>query len=98
VVPFVFAYNAALLMEGSPGFIILSFITAFVGTITLSAAMENYLFTSFSWLNRVAFFAGSILLLISDFWTDVAGAVILAVGIIANYRADKMTKSVPVRA
>lgn len=97
VVPFVFAYNAALLMEGTPGFIILSFASAFVGTITLSAAMENYLFTSLSWLNRLAFFVGSVFLLISEFWSDIAGVVILAVAIAGNYRASKTAGKVPVR-
>ena len=48
IVPFVFVYNAALLMEGNMAFILFSFATAFVGTIALSAAMEGFLLTFLS--------------------------------------------------
>jgi TRAP transporter 4TM/12TM fusion protein len=89
IVPFVFVYNAALLMEGNVAFIIFSFATAFVGTIALSAAMEGFLLTFLSPLSRIALFAGSVLLLISHIPTDIAGVILLAIGITLNYRSSK---------
>ncbi|CAB1060234.1 TRAP-type uncharacterized transport system, fused permease component [Olavius sp. associated proteobacterium Delta 1] len=92
IVPFVFVYNAALLMEGSAAFIIFSFATAFVGTIALSAAMEGFLLTFLSPLSRLAIFAGSVLLLISHIPTDIAGVVLLAIGVAQNYRSSKKVR------
>ena len=88
VVPYVFVYNAALLMEGPTPFIIFSFITAFLGTIFMSAALSGYLLTKLSPLLRAVLFAGSILLLISDLPTDVAGFVLVTVVIILNRRSQ----------
>jgi TRAP transporter 4TM/12TM fusion protein len=92
IVPFVFVYNAALLMEGNAAFIIFSFATAFVGTIALSAAMEGFLLTFLSPLSRLALFAGSVLLLISHIPTDIAGVILLAIGIAQNYRSSKKAR------
>ncbi len=89
IVPFVFVYNAALLMEGNVVFIIFSFATAVVGTITLSAAMEGFLLTHLSPLNRIAMLAGSILLLISNIPTDIAGVILLLISTALNYRSSK---------
>jgi TRAP transporter 4TM/12TM fusion protein len=89
LVPYVFAYNAALLMEGTPAFIILSFATAFTGTIMLSAAIEGFLFTSMSTPTRAVFAVGSVLLLISGIFTDIVGGLVLAIGIFINHRANR---------
>jgi TRAP-type uncharacterized transport system fused permease subunit len=89
IVPFVFVYNAALLMEGNMAFILFSFATAFVGTIALSAAMEGFLLTFLSPFSRIALLAGSVLLLISHIPTDIAGVILLAIGITLNYRSSK---------
>jgi TRAP transporter 4TM/12TM fusion protein len=89
IVPFVFAYNAALLMEGPAFFVILSAATAFVGTIGLSIALERYLFTSLSLINIVFFAGGSVLLLISERITDVFGAIVIAAAVLMNYRMHR---------
>ncbi len=97
VVPFVFAYNAALLMDGSVLFVTLSFLTALAGTIGLSATFERYLFTILSPLTLVILLAGSVLLLISSLFTDLAGALLLAVAVFLNYR-DKRAQLSPATA
>ncbi len=88
IVPFVFAYNPALLMEGTPLFIIWSFGTAFLGTLILSSAIEGFLFTPLSFLFRVALGVGSVLMVITEFKTDIIGIIILAVIIALNYRSS----------
>ena len=92
IVPFVFVYNSALLMEGDAAFIIFSFATAFVGTIALSAAMEGFLLTFLSPLSRIAILAGSVLLLISHIPSDIAGIILLASGVTINYRSMKKAR------
>jgi TRAP-type uncharacterized transport system fused permease subunit len=76
-------------MEGNAAFIIFSFATAFVGTIALSAAMEGFLLTFLSPLSRIALLAGSVLLLISNIPTDIAGVILLVIAITLNYRSSK---------
>jgi TRAP transporter 4TM/12TM fusion protein len=88
-VPYVFAYDAALLIMGTPGFIVLSFATAFTGTVMLSAAIEGFLFTSLSTYTRAVLAIGSVMLLISGIFTDILGVIILAIGILANYRSSR---------
>jgi TRAP-type uncharacterized transport system fused permease subunit len=89
LVPYVFAYNAALLVMGTPGFIVLSFATAFIGTVMLSAAIEGFLFTSLSTYTRAVLGIGSVMLLISGIFTDILGVIIIAIGILANYRSSR---------
>jgi TRAP transporter 4TM/12TM fusion protein len=89
IVPFIFAYNAALLMEGPALFVVLSAATAFVGTIGLSIALERYLFTSLSYINIVFFAGGSVLLLISERITDVLGAIVMVAAVLMNYRMHR---------
>jgi TRAP-type uncharacterized transport system fused permease subunit len=79
-------------MEGHAAFIIFSFATAFFGTIALSAAMEGFLLTFLSPLCRIVIFAGSVLLLISHIPTDIAGVILLAIGITLNYRSSKKAR------
>lgn len=86
IIPFVFAYNAALLMEGDVIFIIISFLTALIGTVGLSSAFENYLFTRLSKLHLFFILTGSVLLLISNIFTDIAGIGILLIATFLNYK------------
>jgi len=69
-----------------------SFATAIVGTIALSAALEGFLLTFLSPLSRIALLAGSVLLLISHIPTDIAGAILLAIGVTLNYRSSKKNR------
>ena len=98
IVPFVFAYNAALLMEGHPLFITFSVITAFIGTVALSAALEKYFFTHMSALSVLLFASGAVALLISNIVTDLAGAGLLALGLITNYRTRQAGAGLGTRA
>ncbi|MGD2272137.1 MAG: TRAP transporter fused permease subunit [Desulfobacterales bacterium] len=89
IVPFVFAYNAALLMEGNFWFICLSVATALIGTVGLSAALEKYFFAPLSVSHLFLFFAGSVLLLISNITTDFLGLALLTAGATRNYLSRK---------
>jgi TRAP transporter 4TM/12TM fusion protein len=93
IVPFVFAYNAALLMEGTPIFVTLSFLTALAGTIGLSATFEKYLFTRLSIMGLLIMLTGSVLLLISNLYTDLAGVTLLTIAVVMNLK-DKRALAV----
>ena len=67
LVPFVFAYDRSLLLQGSPADIAPSTILAISGMIILSAGIEGYLFRNLNWIKRVLFIAGAAGLL-SPLW------------------------------
>lgn len=94
IIPFVFAYNAALLMEGNFLFIMISFITALTGTIGLSAVFERHFFTGLSLTCTIFMLTGSIMLLISHILTDLAGLGFFMFAVFLNYRSRKL-KTVP---
>ena len=79
ILPFMFVFNPVLLMQGSAGEIILSFITALTGIYCLAASLEQYIFHfGMTKIESALLFIISILLIIPGIVTDVAGIVVLA--------------------
>jgi TRAP-type uncharacterized transport system fused permease subunit len=78
LVPFVFAFDSSLLLQGSAADIVPSTILAIAGMIVLSAGIEGCLFRNLNWLKRVLFIAGAVGLL-SPSWVarGVGTAIIL---------------------
>ena len=64
LVPFVFAFHPALILNGSASEIILAIVTASVGIIFLSAGCAGYLFHSLSWAKRAVLWAAGLSLLL----------------------------------
>jgi TRAP transporter 4TM/12TM fusion protein len=67
LVPFVFAFDSSLLLQGSPVEIVPSTILAILGMIALSAGIEGCLFRSLNWFKRILLIAGAAGLL-SPLW------------------------------
>ncbi len=67
LVPFVFAFDSSLLLQGSPVEIVPSTILAVLGMIVLSAGIEGCLFRNLKWFKRVLLIAGAAGLL-SPLW------------------------------
>ena len=64
LVPFMFAYGPELLLMGKPVDIAIAVVTAFIGVVLLSAGIEGYLLRPLTWLERIFFLAGGILMMI----------------------------------
>lgn len=75
LVPFLTVYSPMLLFQGSFGMIELieALITATVGIIALSAALENWLLRACTLPERAILFIGAMGLIIPGFWTDLLG-------------------------
>jgi len=81
VVPYIFVYNPSLLLvDVSLGSIVLIIITALIGIVGVSSGVSGFLITEQSWLERIIFSAGGILLVIPNLQTDIMGIVVFAVG------------------
>jgi TRAP transporter 4TM/12TM fusion protein len=74
LVPFVFAFDSSLLLQGSLTDIVPSTILAFLGIILLSAGIEGCLFRRLNWFKRILFIAGAAGLL-SHLWVARGGGM-----------------------
>jgi TRAP transporter 4TM/12TM fusion protein len=89
VVPYIFAYSPELLMiNATPVTIAIVAVTAVIGVISLAAAVEGYLISEISMINRAILFAGALLLMIPGLPTDIIGFVIFG-GIVAYKKSQK---------
>jgi len=77
IVPYMFVLSPVLLMEGSITHIIWAFTTASLGTAILACASIGWLFTHLSKPIRLVLFISSLLLIHTDFITDIIAAVMI---------------------
>ena len=82
IVPFMFVYGPALILEESAIQIIIACITGLVGVWALAISLEGYIFRSFPWWQRVFPFAASLLLIKPGIKTDLVGMVLFGVFLI----------------
>ncbi|WP_071394256.1 TRAP transporter permease [Bacillus tuaregi] len=93
LIPFLFVYSPALLMQdvSGPLEVISVTLTAIVGIMGLSAALERYFLTDMKWYIAVLCFIGAITLVIPGMLTDIIGIVVLAcVAVLQWFRKAKV--------
>ncbi|MFT5118050.1 MAG: TRAP-type uncharacterized transport system fused permease subunit [Kiritimatiellia bacterium] len=83
IVPFMFFYNSALLMDADVFPIIRALITALVGVYLLSSAVQAW-FLSYSapWYLRILLITAAFMMIEGGLYTDIAG---VAAGVIAYF-------------
>jgi TRAP transporter 4TM/12TM fusion protein len=79
IVPFVFVFDGGLLLVGSVPTVIVSAITSAAGLVTLAAAAIGAWTQPLTFGRRVALASVATALLLPTWWSDVAGALALAV-------------------
>ena len=85
IIPFLFVYNPVLLLQFStPVSLFSAILTASIGVIFLSASGAGYLFHKISLFVRGCYFAGSWLLIIPGWRTDLLGILILGIGLFTD--------------
>jgi len=99
IVPFIFVYQPALLLHGTPGEVLLAATTSLIGTIALAGALSGYCFGVVLWWQRVLLLAGSITLIYPGWKSDLTGFLFLALAFIGTRIvtpfADRATASNP---
>jgi TRAP-type uncharacterized transport system fused permease subunit len=83
IVPYMFLFSHELLLifeEGQNQWLagILAFLTACVGITVLGVAVVGFLDRKLDWWVRILLGATGLLLLNSEYWTDVLGVVVVA--------------------
>ncbi len=77
IVPFMFLYGPALLLNGSLAEILLSFATALFACVGLGAAMQGYFVRSMPFWHRPFLFIGSVMLMETSFLWDLIGLALV---------------------
>jgi TRAP transporter 4TM/12TM fusion protein len=77
IIPYMFVYNNALLLIGTPGQIFLVSITAFFGVMALASAAQNYLGGKLTLIVQLLLFLGGGCLIYPGWPTDIAGFIIV---------------------
>lgn len=92
IIPYMFVLNPAiLLIDTTPMAIVQMVITAIIGMIGISSAMEAYFLTHANLIERAAFLAGGLMLIDPGIKTDIIGLVIL--GLVGLYQSNKARKA-----
>jgi TRAP transporter 4TM/12TM fusion protein len=94
IVPFMFVYEPALLMEGSWTAIVPATITATAGALLLAAGLHGYLLSAAVVWERFLLVAAAFCLIKPGLLTDLAGAV-LAGGVIASQLVRSRRSAAP---
>ncbi|MCJ7834084.1 TRAP transporter permease [Cuneatibacter sp. NSJ-177] len=94
ILPFMFIYNPALMLDGSFLNIVRALITAFAGVYCLAGAMERYLVRwEISRIETVVLCAAALLLIDPNLITDVIGIGVAAALILIHGAKDKVKKA-----
>lgn len=78
IIPYIFVYNPQMLfIESTPLQVVSIFLTSFVGVFGLSSAMTGYVKGKLLGGERLLLFAGGLLLIVPNVWSDALGMVLL---------------------
>lgn len=90
LVPFMFAFYPNLIgLNGINATFVIHVVTALVGVIAFSAAIEGFGVRRASALHRVLFAAGGVTLLYPAPWLALVGVAVLALGLALNWRSGE---------
>ncbi|HEX7003643.1 MAG TPA: TRAP transporter fused permease subunit [Trueperaceae bacterium] len=100
IVPFFFVLNPALLLDGTPGEVIHTSLSAGLGIWLFTTAVMNWLRGRMSVWTRLLLFAAAFLLLDGGWRTDVIGLVVTCGVLLLRLRPGRVTtnEEVPVRS
>ena len=93
IIPFMFIYSPALMMQGTILEIIQSTITSFIGIYALAASIEGYLYGKVHLVGRALLFICALLLLDGGWETDLVGVVGAVAIYIYQKRLERRTGS-----
>lgn len=95
ILPFMFAFNPALVLQGEPLQILQCIVTALVGIFSLSVTMEGYFLTRTPLVQRALFAAAAATLIVPESYTDIIGLALFAVVTLRHIRYAKKPAPAP---
>ncbi len=99
LVPFMFAYYPNLIgLNGINALFVAHVVTAMVGVVAFSAAIEGWALGHANTIQRLLFAAGGVGLLYPDPTYGVVGALLLALGLFLNWQSKRQAGDAPTPA
>jgi TRAP-type uncharacterized transport system fused permease subunit len=92
IVPFIFAYHPALLLQGTFLEVLVGVATAVIGIGLIAIAVEGYLFRPLSWPRRMLLCGGGLLSLIPGWKTDLLGLAIALPVVFWEWKIHRVNK------
>lgn len=80
IVPFTFAYNQALLLDGSISSIVISAVTAVIGVFFIGLSIAGYTNKTINLFFRAVIFAGGVCMIIPHTLISIVGLILCVVG------------------
>ncbi|MEL7565805.1 MAG: TRAP transporter permease [Dehalobacterium sp.] len=94
IIPFMFIYGPALLLQDSLVNIIIASISALLGVAMFASGLEGWLLTNSKVYERIILIIGSISLIFQGIYTDLIGiGCLIAVILLQQQRRSKITKN-----
>ena len=90
LIAFAFLFNPVLLLQSGTAFSIVTVATTAIGCVTMAAAVQRWMFTRVTPLELVLLFAGSVLLIVPELYTDIAGLMLAGFASAMNWRRSRL--------
>lgn len=81
ILPFMWAYNPALILNGSAVDVLIAVATALLGVLALAGGLQGYLFGIARWHERLLLGAGALALMKPGITTDLVGLLLLGIAL-----------------
>ncbi len=94
IVPFMFVFDKALLLDGTIPVIIRVIITSLIGVYLIAAAVQGYFRSKINWIERAIAFAGGLMLVYPSVPTDILGVACLAGLFLSSFIRNKKASDV----
>ncbi len=95
IVPYMFAFNPAMLMIDTTPLVVVQIVfTSVIGIFGVAAALEGYCFAEMHTLIRIVIACGGLMLIHPAVVTDAVGLAIVAICLVYQYIKGKNTKAV----
>ena len=93
IIPYIFAFNNAMLfIDTTPFEVIQVIITSFIGMFLVASGLMGYMLKDLNWPMRLICIAGGLCLIIPGTVTDLMGVAVLAVMIVIQMMGKKTSK------
>jgi TRAP transporter 4TM/12TM fusion protein len=94
IVPFIFVFHPVLIWQGAWWHIVLSFVSALLGCMTIGSALMGYLVERINIILRAVLLVAALLLIMPDFISDLIGAAVLGlIYLLQRYRLQRRQDS-----
>ena len=91
LVPYIFVLNPQMLLFNiKPLEMLWMIATSLVGIISVAAGIGAFLKANMSWLERILFFVGGVLLVTPGLLTDAIGGGLILIGVVIQYRKARL--------